>query len=448
MNKYTDVNDAVLVQDTLLGNKYAFEELVVRYQKSVIGAAFKITKNRFSAEDAASDAFLSAWTHLDCLREYEKFGPWVARIARNCAVSLVTRYSCAAADISLNLLENVDFEGSSEDDIIELICKGEPSEELNMRLAELSEKIRTVINLHYFEGLTVEQIANRLSLPAGTVKWRLSEGRKQLRKGYGIMEKTYDENENLVARVMRMVEQMKLWGLKNSKEGFESVYNATLAAVEELDDSKEKSHALADVLLRGIWWIPGKKNEEIVKKIKEEAEKGRNEDVLMDVMSSNHSSLSGEALIKQMTETDIPYCIENGFVKLEAYVRFWLAHQYFLDNPEKAREQFEKVTELLKPSDIYYANAKSAVRCLDLTASQAEKSSAYFVNCTAESYKIIDGKLYFWSQPGFEIHIKRAKYDRCYSGSLFYWFSLCDSIIFDPEMKTGDTKNPPTAAQL
>ena len=81
----------------------------------------------------------------------------------------------------------------------------------------LSEKIREAITMHYFEGLSVAQIAERLSLPEGTVKWRLCEGRKQLRKEYGVMEKTYNENESLVQRVMRQVEQLKLLAMKNKK---------------------------------------------------------------------------------------------------------------------------------------------------------------------------------------------------------------------------------------
>ena len=65
------------------------------------------------------------------------------------------------------------------------------------------------------------------------------------------MEKTYNENERLVCRVMRQVEALKLWGLKNSKNGFEEEYRAVLANVEALEESKEKNAMLADTLIRG-----------------------------------------------------------------------------------------------------------------------------------------------------------------------------------------------------
>ena len=187
--------------------------------------------------------------NLSSLRERDKFGSWVCSIAKNCARTLEAHYCSTMPDISLDLLENLDLTGSDESGLLGMLSDDGKAEEVRQAVSELSEKIREAVSLHYFEGLSVKQIAAKLSLPEGTVKWRLSEGRKQLRKGYGVMEKTYEENEALVARVMRQVEQLKLWRLKNDRSGFEAEYREVLAAVESLADSKEKSHALADVLI-------------------------------------------------------------------------------------------------------------------------------------------------------------------------------------------------------
>lgn len=54
---------------------------------------------------------------------------------------------------------------------------------------------------------------------------------------------------------MKKVEELKLWQLKNDKTGFEKVYNYVLREVEELPECKVKQHALADVLMRGRWWL-------------------------------------------------------------------------------------------------------------------------------------------------------------------------------------------------
>ena len=51
MNGFKDKKDGALVELSLLGNEKAYEELVIRYEKSVKGTALKVTENEFSAED-------------------------------------------------------------------------------------------------------------------------------------------------------------------------------------------------------------------------------------------------------------------------------------------------------------------------------------------------------------------------------------------------------------
>ena len=61
---------------TLAGEQNAYEVLVTRYQKAVISSAMMVTKNYFMAEDAAQDAFVTAWMKLDTLQEPKKYGFW------------------------------------------------------------------------------------------------------------------------------------------------------------------------------------------------------------------------------------------------------------------------------------------------------------------------------------------------------------------------------------
>ena len=247
MNNHSDKNDKTLVELTLLGDESAYEELVDRHQSAVMGTAYKVTNNTYSAEDASQDAFVSAWMNLSSLRDGAKFGSWVCSIAKNCAKTLNAHYRSAVPDISLELLENCDL--SDENSEWQLIC--DDYSDVHEAVEALSEKIREAVKLHYFEDMSVAEIAQLLSVPVGTVKWRLSEGRKQLRKGFEIMEKTYDENESIVERVMRQVEELKLWRLKDNNNGFEEDYNSVLHAVEALENSREKSSMLADTLLLG-----------------------------------------------------------------------------------------------------------------------------------------------------------------------------------------------------
>lgn len=430
MNEHFNKNDETLVELTLLGDGTAYEELVTRHQRAVMGTAYKVTKNKFSAEDASQDAFVSAWMNLCELRDGSKFGSWVCSFAKNCARTLERHYRAAIPDISLDTLDG--FEPAEED---ELFAEDE-LKDVRQAVSLLSEKIREAVSLHYFEGKSVAEIAEMLSVPVGTVKWRLSEGRKQLRKGYGIMEKTYDENESLVSRVMRQVEALKLWQLKNDKTGFEEEYRAVLANVEALEDSKEKSSMLADTLLRGYWWLPGEKNKEVFERIKKSAEDGHNDDVMMMIANEEHEKFSGEERIRFMRETQIPYYREGGYPKTLAYVWFWLGYEYRERKEyEEAIRCYEQVMDILTPSDVYYANAKSAIEGekRSIAAEKNPEVIRYNPDVSGEVYKKIDGKLYLWQLPGYGYCAYSAE------GALFWNMSLCDGLMLDESMKTGDT---------
>ena len=439
MKNYKEHKDSILVDMTLLGDERAFEELVIRHEKSVKGTAYKTTGNTFSAEDAAQDAFVSAWLNLDKLAEREKFGAWVCSIAKNHAHNLARKYRNAASDISLTLLEEVDLSGSDESGLLELLSatsigEAERDERLHEALASLSDKIREVIHLHYFEEKSIAEIAERLSLPAGTVKWRLSEGRRLLRKEYGIMEKEYNENEAIVERVMRQVEQLKLWSLKNDRSGFAADYEAVLGNVTALADSKEKSHALADVLLRGVWWLPGsKRNAEIRGEIKEHAIKGRNEYVLTSILFDESYLIEGmDAQIEHLRDTVIPWCRKNNFIMTEGAMKFWLARLILLRDKNASAEAlacFESARDILPPSDVYYGLAEAA---LGLFGKYGYSPADGFM-VTGLTFRYIDGKLCFYNQPGFGGDRKGFESD------VFFYASRCDSIILDESLAPGES---------
>ena len=443
MKNYKEHLDGALVELTLLGNEKAYEELVIRHEKAVKGTAFKVTGNEYSAEDASQDAFVSAWMHLDSLRDQERFGSWVCSIAKNCARTLVSHYRSCAPDISLNILQDMELTAGDESGLLEQLsaaglAEAQRDEDLHTAVDALSEKIREAIHLHYFDGLSVAQIAEKLGVAEGTVKWRLCEGRKQLRKEYGVMEKTYNENESLVDRVMRQVEALKLWGLKSDKTGFEEEYRAVLAAVEALDDSKEKHHALADVLLRGVWWVPGERSDELWERIKKSAEKGHNDEVMQSVMCAAHDEIKNkQERIAFMRDEQNPYLEAHGFIKTLAYNHFWMGHYLCeVGKYEEGLASFERAKELLTPNDVYYANAISAIRAWQFKIAHPDENDENLAyHATGEEVRYLDGKLYFWQQPGFS----RGGASECDS-ALLWQCSQCDNLIYDPEMKLGELK--------
>ena len=305
---YRNQTDETLVLLTLSGEQKAYEALVIRYQSSVIAAANSVTKNQFMAEDSAQDAFVTAWMKLNTLAEPSKFAPWVRKIAKNCALNTIRRYR---GIVPLDQLENYeisDFQSVSPED--EYIDK-ESRHEIIEGVSKLPEKVKRIIQLYYFEGLSILEIAEKMSISEGTVKWQLNDGRKRMRKELCAMNEKW--NDTLVERVMKKVEELKLWQLKNNKDGFEVIYKDVLKDVESLPESKRKYHALADVLHSGWWWLPGTKNDELFESIKEAAIKGKNEEVMEFILAREEDKVYGNVREKLILEKNIPMLEKNGF---------------------------------------------------------------------------------------------------------------------------------------
>ena len=370
--QHRNKQDETLVMLTLAGEETAYEALVTRYQKAVVTAAASVTKNHFMAEDAAQDAFVTAWMKLDTLQEPSKFAPWVCRIAKNCALNMLGRYR---SFLPLDVVDNVNAFSDVAENPAELYVLSEEREEVNKSIDALPEKVKQIIHLHYFEGLSIVEIADRLRISEGTVKWQLHDGRKRIRKELCAMNEKY--SDTLVERVMKKVEELKLWQVKNDKSGFEKVYKEVLREVEELPECKEKQFALADVLMRGWWWIPGKKNDALFARIAQAAMDGKNEEVMTFIVSREDSNVWGDARIDFMKEKQIPSLEAAGFVKTLGREWFWLGvNLYSQGKPEEGLAAFNKVEEVLQKGDTYYTVLPYAKKVKEEVATRRYKGIA------------------------------------------------------------------------
>ena len=421
---------------TLAGAQDAYEKLVLRYQNAVIAAAIQITRNRFMAEDAAQDAFVTAWMKLNTLQQPEKFGPWVCRIVKNCAMNMVTRYR---SFLPAEPLEDWDIADDPKLNPAELLVWSEEKSDLEKSMDRLPEKVGQIIYLHYFEGLSVAEIADRMRVSEGTVKRQLHDGRKRIRKELCAMDETY--SDTLVQRVMKKVEEMKLWQVRSDKTGFETVYRDVLREVENLPESDSKYHALADVLLRGWWWLPGEKNDALFARIREAALQGKNDEVMEFIVLREDSQVWDSAKIEFIRDKQIPMLEKAGFVRTLASEWFWLGCQYFRGGQtENGYAAFDKVQALLTPADRYYALVVYAREVEEkMAAGYKDKNPKRFLlRAFADELRQIDGGMRYW---------KGKIYDKGYMSSverevsnLFWNASRCDGWFFDEKMAVGETR--------
>src|SRR5690242_9999315 len=86
------LSDRELVEAVLCGDQNSYAVLVDRYKASVVGVAAQILHDKHAAEDAAQDAFVTAYERLHSLRDAAAFGGWILRIARRVAIHQARRH--------------------------------------------------------------------------------------------------------------------------------------------------------------------------------------------------------------------------------------------------------------------------------------------------------------------------------------------------------------------
>lgn len=172
------------VESARQGSQDAFEQLVHLYEKRVFALALRMCGNPEDAAEAAQDTFLAAWQGLRFFRGESSFSTWLYRLASNACVDLLRRegrHRTAAGpsldDEALNL--DVPDGIASPQQAVE---QAEMREQIKAGLAALSPEYRQVLVLREMRQLSYEEIGTALALDIGTVKSRISRGRKCLRK--------------------------------------------------------------------------------------------------------------------------------------------------------------------------------------------------------------------------------------------------------------------------
>jgi RNA polymerase sigma-70 factor, ECF subfamily len=149
------------------GDVAAFVLLVERYRSPLIGYIYGLTGQREEAEELAQEAFCRVWEKLPTLRRHDRLVGWLYRIAHNLAISAQRRPRLAVL---------VDDPPSREANAADGFL------EVHRAVAQLPEPQRVIVALRHFTGLSHEEIAEVLSIPAGTVRSRLSRAYAVLRK--------------------------------------------------------------------------------------------------------------------------------------------------------------------------------------------------------------------------------------------------------------------------
>ncbi len=172
----TDETDAALVARVRRGDRAAAGRLTERDRRGARAVALAVVGETADAEDVCQDAFVSAIARIDDCRQPDRFGAWLFQIVRNRARDHL-RAGAGRKVIPIDGVSVEAAEASPEREAERADLRGRLLE----ALAELPEDRREVVLLHDLEGWTHQEIAERMELPAGTVRSHLHHARKRLR---------------------------------------------------------------------------------------------------------------------------------------------------------------------------------------------------------------------------------------------------------------------------
>lgn len=235
--------DSEVVKAAQLGDREAFGMLIEHYQNMIFRLCYQMTDSIQDAEDLTHDAFVEAYLKLHQLRELERFEPWI----RTLTLNLCRMWYREKGDKNISALPAQ--QNQDEDTIYAQVTYG---------LSRLSISHRMVLTLHYWEGLSYEEIARFLEIPIGTVMSRLHRARNELKK---LMETMKDEeipmipDEEFQQEIEAEIDMLlKIFGnnpdamerlsiiLKSSPERFKEI-------IRQADDATLNRFALL------LWWL-------------------------------------------------------------------------------------------------------------------------------------------------------------------------------------------------
>ncbi len=155
----------------------ALGKLIRRFEGAAYRWAFDLLNDSHLAQDVVQESFITAYEHLDQLRDPAAFPGWFKRIVLMWC-SRMTRRKKLPAD-ALDEDTSVSHADPSEE-----FERRESKERIERALDNLPERERTVTELFYLDDYSQREIAERLRVPVTTVKKRLQYAREHLRGEY------------------------------------------------------------------------------------------------------------------------------------------------------------------------------------------------------------------------------------------------------------------------
>jgi RNA polymerase sigma-70 factor, ECF subfamily len=167
--------DESLVREFLRGRDSAFTELVRRHEDRIFSMALRMTGDRADALDATQDTFILAFRQAHRFRGESAFGTWLYRIGINACRDLLRRKKRQPTPEEHPPEDGYALRASPSVDE-EVVTRLE----VKQALSALSDEYREAVAMHDLGGVPYDEIARVTGVSVGTVKSRISRGRRKL----------------------------------------------------------------------------------------------------------------------------------------------------------------------------------------------------------------------------------------------------------------------------
>jgi RNA polymerase sigma-70 factor (ECF subfamily) len=168
-------SDGRLLESIAVGDKRAMEMLYARHHVRVYRFILRLVQNAANAEDLTNDVFLEIWKRADRFERRSQASTWILSIARYKAISALRRRTVDQVDDAVL----ADIPDSADDAELVLENQGKATA-LQQCLTQLSPAHREVIDLVYYHGRSIAEVAAITGATLNTVKTRMFHARKRL----------------------------------------------------------------------------------------------------------------------------------------------------------------------------------------------------------------------------------------------------------------------------
>ena len=163
-----------LIDQSLALDTDAYGQLVDRYKVSIYHHCFAILRDEDAAEDVAQETFIAAYYKLNTFDDSRKFSTWLFKIATNKCLNELKKAK-RTIGIDEEMIQTIVSPHKTAEEL-------SADSEVHVAVARLKPEYRAIVEMHYFQAMNYEEIAEIMGRPVGSIKGWMSRAKRELRK--------------------------------------------------------------------------------------------------------------------------------------------------------------------------------------------------------------------------------------------------------------------------